>query len=71
MSPVACKAIVGQMPSSLLAGLLYLGSGLGLTGDLDSIPFDIDNTYQNVDVATSNVCADCHSGRNKSRSRCT
>jgi len=31
MSPVACKAIVGQMPSSLLAGLLYLGSGLGLT----------------------------------------
>lgn len=32
MSPVACKAIVGQMPSSLLAGLLYLGSGLGLTG---------------------------------------
>lgn len=32
ISPVACKAIVGQMPSSLLAGLLYLGSGLGLTG---------------------------------------
>jgi drug/metabolite transporter (DMT)-like permease len=32
MSPVACKAIVGQMPASLLAGLLYLGSGLGLTG---------------------------------------
>lgn len=32
MSPVACKAIVGQMPSMLLAGLLYLGSGLGLTG---------------------------------------
>jgi drug/metabolite transporter (DMT)-like permease len=32
MSPVACKAIVGQMPSSLLAGLLYLGSGLGLAG---------------------------------------
>lgn len=32
LSPVACKAIVGQMPSSLLAGLLYLGSGLGLTG---------------------------------------
>jgi drug/metabolite transporter (DMT)-like permease len=32
MSPVACKAIVGQMPSSLLAGLLYIGSGLGLTG---------------------------------------
>jgi drug/metabolite transporter (DMT)-like permease len=31
ISPVACKAIVGQMPSSLLAGLLYLGSGLGLT----------------------------------------
>jgi len=32
MSPVACKLVVGQMPSSLLAGLLYLGSGLGLTG---------------------------------------
>ena len=31
MSPVACKAIAGDMPSSLLAGLLYLGSGLGLT----------------------------------------
>jgi len=31
MSPVACKVIVGQMSSSLLAGLLYLGSGLGLT----------------------------------------
>lgn len=32
MSPVACKLVVGQMPSALLAGLLYLGSGLGLTG---------------------------------------
>jgi drug/metabolite transporter (DMT)-like permease len=32
ISPVACKAIVGQMPAPLLAGLLYLGSGLGLTG---------------------------------------
>lgn len=32
MSPVACKLLVGQMPPSLLAGLLYLGSGLGLTG---------------------------------------
>jgi drug/metabolite transporter (DMT)-like permease len=32
ISPVACKAIVGEMPPSLLAGLLYLGSGLGLTG---------------------------------------
>ena len=32
LSPVACKLFVGQMPSSLLAGLLYLGSGLGLTG---------------------------------------
>lgn len=31
MSPVACKLVVGDMPSSLLAGLLYLGSGLGLT----------------------------------------
>ena len=32
LSPVACKAIVGQMSPALLAGLLYLGSGLGLTG---------------------------------------
>lgn len=32
ISPVACKAIVGEMPSALLAGLLYLGSGVGLTG---------------------------------------
>lgn len=32
ISPVACKAIVGEMSPSLLAGLLYLGSGLGLTG---------------------------------------
>lgn len=31
LSPVACKALVGQMPPSLLAGLLYLGSGMGLT----------------------------------------
>lgn len=31
ISPVACKAIVGEMPSALLAGLLYVGSGLGLT----------------------------------------
>ena len=31
LSPVACKAIVEQMPPSLLAGLLYMGSGLGLT----------------------------------------
>lgn len=31
MSPVACKAIVSQMPSPLLAGLLYLGSGVGLS----------------------------------------
>jgi drug/metabolite transporter (DMT)-like permease len=32
MSPVACKLVVGHMPALLLAGLLYLGSGLGLTG---------------------------------------
>jgi drug/metabolite transporter (DMT)-like permease len=32
LSPVACKAIVGDMPALLLAGLLYLGSGVGLTG---------------------------------------
>ncbi len=31
MSPVACKLLVDDMPSALLAGLLYLGSGLGLT----------------------------------------
>ena len=31
LSPVACKTLVGAMSSSLLAGLLYLGSGLGLT----------------------------------------
>jgi drug/metabolite transporter (DMT)-like permease len=31
MSPVACKVFVGQIPTTLLAGLLYLGSGLGLT----------------------------------------
>jgi drug/metabolite transporter (DMT)-like permease len=32
VSPVACKAIVGDMPAALLAGLLYLGSGVGLAG---------------------------------------
>ena len=32
LSPVACKALVGPMSPPLLAGLLYLGSGLGLTG---------------------------------------
>jgi drug/metabolite transporter (DMT)-like permease len=32
LSPVACKALVGPMSPALLAGLLYLGSGLGLTG---------------------------------------
>ena len=31
VSPVASKAIVGEMSPALLAGLLYLGSGLGLT----------------------------------------
>lgn len=34
ISPVACKALVGDMPAALLAGLLYLGSGLGLAGVL-------------------------------------
>lgn len=43
MSPVACKAIVGQMPSSLLAGLLYLGSGLGLTCEVLHKKFPIFN----------------------------
>lgn len=32
ISPVACKAMTGEMPPALLAGLLYLGSGLGLAG---------------------------------------
>lgn len=32
VSPVTCKVIVGEMSPLLLAGLLYLGSGLGLTG---------------------------------------
>jgi len=41
LSPVACKAIVGQMSPALLAGLLYLGSGLGLTG----VVF-----YQKIDI---------------------
>ncbi|MEI6208013.1 MAG: cytochrome c3 family protein [Desulfuromonadales bacterium] len=27
-------------------------------------PFDVETTYQNVDMGTSNICADCHSGRN-------
>jgi len=31
ISPVACKLLMGDMTSSLLAGLLYLGSGLGLS----------------------------------------
>jgi drug/metabolite transporter (DMT)-like permease len=30
VSPVACKLLVGDMPAALLAGLLYLGSGVGL-----------------------------------------
>lgn len=34
ISPVACKGLVGQMSPALLAGLLYLGSGLGLTAVL-------------------------------------
>lgn len=31
VSPVACKAIVGEMSAATLAGLLYLGSGIGLS----------------------------------------
>jgi predicted CxxxxCH...CXXCH cytochrome family protein len=27
-------------------------------------PFDVETTYQNADMGTSNICADCHSGRN-------
>ena len=30
VSPVLCKAIIGEMSPALLAGLLYLGSGIGL-----------------------------------------
>jgi drug/metabolite transporter (DMT)-like permease len=30
ISPVICKVVIGDMPPILLAGLLYLGSGLGL-----------------------------------------
>lgn len=30
VSPVFCKLLIGEMPPPLLAGLLYLGSGLGL-----------------------------------------
>jgi drug/metabolite transporter (DMT)-like permease len=32
MSPAVCKLAVGDMEPALLAGLLYLGSGLGLAG---------------------------------------
>jgi drug/metabolite transporter (DMT)-like permease len=32
LSPVFCKQLLGDMSPALLAGLLYLGSGLGLTG---------------------------------------
>ncbi|WP_298433501.1 DMT family transporter [Geobacter sp.] len=31
VSPVACKAVAGEMPAASLAGLLYLGSGMGLS----------------------------------------
>ena len=32
LSPVFCKLLIGDMSPALLAGLLYLGSGLGLSG---------------------------------------
>jgi drug/metabolite transporter (DMT)-like permease len=32
LSPVFCKLLLGDMSPALLAGLLYLGSGLGLSG---------------------------------------
>lgn len=32
LSPVFCKVLIGDMSPALLAGLLYLGSGLGLSG---------------------------------------
>lgn len=31
ISPVLCKLVIGDMSPVLLAGLLYLGSGIGLT----------------------------------------
>ncbi|TSK05110.1 MAG: DMT family transporter [Geobacter sp.] len=34
VSPVFCKLVIGEMSPALLAGLLYLGSGLGLQGVL-------------------------------------
>ncbi|WP_246043895.1 DMT family transporter [Geomonas edaphica] len=34
VSPVFCKLVIGDMSPALLAGLLYLGSGLGLQGVL-------------------------------------
>lgn len=34
VSPVFCKLVIGEMSPLLLAGLLYLGSGLGLQGVL-------------------------------------
>jgi hypothetical protein len=30
VSPVLCKMLIGEMSPALLAGLLYLGSGIGL-----------------------------------------
>src|SRR6185369_17807120 len=30
VSPVLCKLVIGEMSPALLAGLLYLGSGIGL-----------------------------------------
>jgi len=30
ISPVLCKMVIGEMSPALLAGLLYLGSGIGL-----------------------------------------
>ncbi|SNB47898.1 CxxxxCH/CxxCH domain-containing protein [Geobacter sp. DSM 9736] len=29
-----------------------------------SNPFDVETTYQNVEMSTSNICSNCHSGRN-------
>lgn len=31
ISPVLCKMVIGEMSPVLLAGLLYLGSGIGLS----------------------------------------
>jgi len=50
MSPVACKAIVGDMQPALLAGLLYLGSGLGLAGVVLWQETPISETFRSLSI---------------------